>query len=115
MSWIEYDIPDCMNALPVPQITAVHTSNAGNRWATRGHGRFAGDDEKIKARGLFDMLTFRPDYAIRFLSALKEQEWRARTQGQLGSPMPPSPVMQRDRPACAVRIPKQAVRPGEQA
>ena len=67
-----------------------------------------------------DMLTFRPDSAIRFLSALKEQESRARTQGQpmwvkLGNPVPESRETQRDRPAYAVRIPKQAVKPSKQA
>ena len=60
------------------------------------------------------------DSAIWFPSALKEQERRARTQGQpiwmkLGNPVPGSPETQRDRPAYAVRIPKQAVKPGKQA
>lgn len=82
MNWIETDITNCISATSVPQITAVHTSAAGIRWSTRGHGRFAGDDDKITAGSLLDMLTFRPDSAIRFLSALKEQERRARTQGQ---------------------------------
>ena len=81
MKWTETDIPDCIIAVSVPQITAVHTSNAGIRWSTHGHGRFAGHDEKIMAGALLDMLTFRPDSAIRFLSALKDQERRAGTQG----------------------------------
>ena len=120
MNWTETDIPDCISALSVPQITAVHTSNGRIGWLTRGHQRFAGDGEKIIAGALVDMLTFSPDFAIRFLSALKEQERRARTQGQaitvkLGSPVPESPETQRERPAYTVRIPKRAVKPGKQS
>ena len=120
MNWIQNDIPDCITALSVPRITAVHTSNAGIRWWTRGHGRFAGDEEKNTGGALFDMLTFRPDSAISFLTALKEPDRHARTQGQPiwvkpGSPVPESPETQRDRPAHTVRIPKQALKPGKQA
>ena len=120
MNWIETDIPDCIDALSVPQITAVHTSNTRIRWSTGGHGRVAGDEEKITAGALLDMLTFRPDSAIRFLSALKEEERPARPGGQpiwvkLGNPVPEIPKTQRDRPAYTLRIPKQADKPGKQA
>ena len=67
-----------------------------------------------------DMLTIRLDSAIRFLSALKEQDRPARTQGppvrvKLGNPVPESPELQRDCPAYTVGIPKQAAKPSKQA
>ena len=100
----------------MPQITAVHTSYAGIPWSFCGHGRFAGNDEETRACALLEMLKFRPDSAILFLSALKDQERRARIQGQpiwltISNLVPESPVMRRERPAYTVRIPKQAVRP----
>ena len=120
MNWIKGDIPGCMSALSVPQITAVHTSNAGICWWTLGQGHFAGNDAKITAGALLDMLTFRPDSVIRFLSAVKEEGRRENTQGQriwvkLANPVPEIPETKRDRPAYTVRILKQAVKPGKQA
>ena len=53
------------------------------------------------------------------LSALRERERHARTEGQpnwvkLGDAVPESPRTQRDRPAYTVGTPKQAVKPGKQ-
>ena len=66
-------------------------------------------------RSRVDMVTFRQDSLIEFLSALKGQERRARTQGQriwvrLGNLVPERPDTQRDFPAYTVRIPKEAVK-----
>ena len=77
MNWIETDKPDCTSTLSLPQITAVHSNNDAIRWSTLGQGRFAGDDGKITAVALLDLLTFCLDSAIRFPSALKEQDRRA--------------------------------------
>ena len=64
---------------------------------------------KITSGALLDMLTVRPDSAICFLSALKEQERQARTGGQpvwvkLGNQGPERRETQCDRPAYTVRI-----------
>ena len=120
MNWTKNDIPDCISALSVPQITAVHTTNARICWSTRGQGSFAGDNEEITAVCLMNMFTFRPNSAIHFLSALKEQERLAGTHGppilvEPANPVPESPEMQRHCPAYTVRIPKQVIKSGKQA